>query len=199
MFFIGLGMALFGFLKYKLKEQRTKEDTIDEMRKRYNSRGQYDADIDMDEIRNNPQLRQQILNRGSRYHPQANNYAMGANPNNQNPAAGHNNTHVNHNPNNNHIQHNQQHHTRTQHNTNQTTHSPNHHAQHQGQGQHNAGHQNMQHQHSNIHPNQNQHNTRSYHNHTQQQPIKGQSGYCPNCRTPLLKNHKSCPMCGTRV
>jgi Sec-independent protein translocase protein TatA len=60
MMIVGIGMVIFGFIKMKFKA-KTKEDVLDEARRRSMQRGQSEYDIDIDDYRNDPRLRQQAM------------------------------------------------------------------------------------------------------------------------------------------
>ena len=112
MIFAGIGMLVFGGIKIFLRN-RNQESLVDEMRKRHSSRGDSEAEINMDDYRRQ---------RSGQHHQQAQRQ--------QAPSP--------------------------------TPKSP---------------------------PPQQQSNS----------PPKGQQGFCSQCGTPLLKQHKFCPICGARV
>ena len=63
MMFVGFGMALFGFIKIKLRG-KTKESLIDKMQQRHMQQGGHnhsESEINMDDYKNNPYLRQKVL------------------------------------------------------------------------------------------------------------------------------------------
>ena len=60
MTFVGLGMVLFGFIKLKFPK-KSKDDLIAEMSQRRAQRGTSEYDIDIDDYRNNPQLRKEAM------------------------------------------------------------------------------------------------------------------------------------------
>ena len=121
MMFVGIGMLIYGFVKIKLN-QRTPHQRLEEHRQKTLQRGQREVEINIDDYKNNPQLRQQTL--------QQHEHSRTANP--------------------------------THHGTPRT---------HQQPGHQNTGHSQTQ--------------------------ATGQK-FCTQCGTPLLKKHKSCPICGNR-
>ncbi len=125
-----VGVAMFGFGAVKLyirsknaeKEFQSKKQEL--IRKRERS-----VDIDIDDYRRNPQLRQQAMQQKS---------------------------HASHQP---------------QHKTHQQQQHKTHHTSQQGHTQ----------------------------QHSQHKPAKQKSAFCGQCGTPLLKQHKFCPICGDRT
>jgi hypothetical protein len=60
MTFVGAGMFAFGYVKMKLS-QKTTQQKLEEHRQQMVQRGDTEVDIDIDDYRNNPQLRQQAM------------------------------------------------------------------------------------------------------------------------------------------
>ncbi len=57
---VGLGMIIFGVIKLKFPK-KSKQDVLDEMSKRRTQRGNTEVDIDMQDYKSNPQLRQTAM------------------------------------------------------------------------------------------------------------------------------------------
>ncbi|MFH2020124.1 MAG: hypothetical protein ABIJ34_01845 [archaeon] len=75
MLFVGIGMTLYGLFKIKFNS-KTKEDMIEEARRRVQSKGQMEFDIDIDDYRANPALRAEVL-RKAHAQGQKVNYSQG--------------------------------------------------------------------------------------------------------------------------
>ena len=60
MMFVGLGMIIYGYIKMKFFE-KSREQLIEEHRQKMAGRGETEAEIDIDDYRKNPQMRQQAL------------------------------------------------------------------------------------------------------------------------------------------
>jgi hypothetical protein len=69
MFIVGIGMVVFGFFKIKIK-QKSPQQEMEERRQQTNQRGVREIDIDIDDYRRNPQLRQQAMQGASSYNRQ---------------------------------------------------------------------------------------------------------------------------------
>ncbi|MCM2325949.1 MAG: zinc ribbon domain-containing protein [Candidatus Woesearchaeota archaeon] len=146
MIFVGLIMLGFGWLKMKLR-QRTPEQTIDDMRAIHSKRDSGEVEINIDDYRNNPQLRQQAMQQQAKYPP-----------------------------------------TQQQLSTQGRSHNPNH-PQHMNHNvQHNASHSHMN--------NPSANHVTQPHNLTHS---RMQARFCHQCGSPLLPQHKFCPICGSRV
>ena len=124
MMFIGLGMFGFGAVKLYIR-RKTAEKEFQSKKHELIQRRERSADIDIDEYRRNPQLRQQAMQQNKPVHHR--------------------------------------------------THQPQHRTHHKTQHSH--------------HTQQQTHKTHS----------KQKSAFCGQCGTPLLKQHKFCPICGTRT
>lgn len=124
---IALGMIIYGFIKLKFPK-RSEQDLLDEMGRRRATRGVRDYEIDMEDYKNNPQLRHQAMQ---------------------------------------HKQNFQQRYTTNQEQT---------------------GYQNP-HQHPLPHDS---------HKEVHHKGSKT-SAFCSQCGSPLMKNHKFCPICGNRL
>jgi hypothetical protein len=64
MLFVGIGMLVYGLIKMKIK-QKTPQQIIEERRQHMLQKGQREVEIDIDNYRKNPQLRQQVLQQGA--------------------------------------------------------------------------------------------------------------------------------------
>ena len=69
MTFVGFAMMLFGFIKLKLKN-RTKGRMIDEMRQKHMQKGHSETEVNIDDYKNNPYLRQQVMQGQGHHHTQ---------------------------------------------------------------------------------------------------------------------------------
>ncbi len=68
MLFVGIGMVIYGLIK--LKTRKKPEQMMHERRQqRIQERGPYQVNIDIDDYRKNPQLRQQAMEGESPKHP----------------------------------------------------------------------------------------------------------------------------------
>ncbi len=147
MFVVGIGMLVYGYI-FKIRlGSKSKEDILGERKQQLmKERGDYEVDIDIDDYRNNPYKKQEIVNKG---YPQTG-------PSQQ-------------------------------------------FKQMERQFQQNIAQQNQR-----KNPPSNpgmQAPTQQQHYSSAQVTIQRQQGqrFCPACKTPLLKEHKSCPICGGRV
>ncbi len=150
MIFVGICMFIYGFIKIKSR-QKSPQQEMEERRMQTYQRGEREVDIDIDDYRRNPQLRQHALPGASQYvkSTQATHYGTPRTFPQQTNAYSHQPTH------------------QTSHR--HSTHTP--------------------------HSNHVTHSSQNIYNHSSQ---PGQR-ICPNCRTPLLKHHKICPICNVRV
>lgn len=151
MFVVGIGMLVYGYIfKIKMNEKSTREILEDRRQKNFNLRTEMEADIDMDDYRNDPRKREEVLRRG--YPSTARNmnqrYGYGGGQAQQQPGA-----------------------------YNNPTYQPQ--RQQMPQQQQQPPYSGMRKQ-------------------IQKQGIP-QGKFCTGCGTPLLKEHKYCPICGARV
>jgi hypothetical protein len=65
MLVVGIGMLIYGYI-FKIRlGQKSKEDMIEDRRQQLmQQRGEYEADIDIDDFKNNPALRQEAMKKG---------------------------------------------------------------------------------------------------------------------------------------
>lgn len=157
MFVVGVGMLVYGYIFKMRLGRKSKEDVLEERRQQLmKERGDYEADIDIDDYRNNPALRQAAMKNGY--------------PSSQ--------------PNQNFYQAERRFQQNIQQKNNQ---NPVDRERPQYQAQ-----QPQQNQFSNA-------NQFARPNPQIQSQKTFSQGFCPSCGTPLLKEHKFCPICGARV
>jgi hypothetical protein len=156
MMFVGLGMMLYGFIKMRFMG-KTKEQMIDDLKLK--RRGESEVDIDIEDYRRNPQLRQQVLQRGGQQSNSANSY--NGTPRNSSGQSG-------------------------QYPSGQ---SPN------LQQQPLQGSQQLSQSSQSMHNHHQSHSSQPHQVH----PHNPNSRFCHQCGSPLLKEHKYCPVCGARV
>ena len=130
MMFVGIAMFSYGAVKLYIR-RKTAEKNLQAKKHELIQKRERSADIDIDDYRRNPKLRQQAMQQSGQSH-------------------------------------------QTQ------------------QPQHRT-HQQQQHK---IHHTPQQSHTQQ---HSQHKPAKQKSSFCGQCGTPLLKQHKFCPICGART
>lgn len=166
MAFIGLAMTIFGYLKRRF-QNRNESKARSHQRLH---RGVRDVSIDIDDYRNNPQLKQQVMQGG---HGRSTNQDSAQNVHTAQQSQ---NTHA-------HTSQGSHQAQAVHHQTNQQVHQPAQHSQKVHHPVHAQGHQ-PQHASQKVNP------------HSAQ--TKPGAKFCGECGSPLLKKHKYCPICGIR-
>ncbi|MEM3374062.1 MAG: hypothetical protein QXE31_02455 [Candidatus Woesearchaeota archaeon] len=207
MFFISIIMIIYGYIKMKIKEKLFME----ELEKRRLSRGEREIEINMEDFRNKPKLNPTSYNYNSTNYSQSkydssyaqsqkipNHYGTPRTFNNINQQQNtqkqnYSNPSVSNSNNlNQYTSNNQKNQINTQTNNQYTHHSTHHSAQM-------SLNQSSHHTSLKSHHQTKDHSQINYHYQSHSRNSQNTQRICPNCRTPLLKEHKYCPICNAKV